>query len=202
MNSTLLCAKVVNSVVAGVRRDPLAAPAIPRDGIMALRAAGMRYNALKHISRAKNSAAGQAEGGRLLDEALGAERSAARGDEKLLARAQRREDRLRLLRARGTLSPGDIACYRKAAHAGDARAGDASMSGHAGDAATRAHPSPYRPPVGSGPAASTLAEYDASPQPETPRQMPRGASCRTETEEGVECMLAQEEEEEHRARSR
>jgi hypothetical protein len=47
------------------------------------------------------------------------------------------------------------------------------MSGHAGDAATRAHPSPYRPPVGSGPAASTLAEYDASPQPETPRQMPR-----------------------------
>lgn len=131
----------------------------------------MRYNALKHISRAKNSAAGQAEGGRLLDEALGAERSAARGDEKLLARAQRREDRLLLLRARGTLSPGDIACYRKAAHHA------------AGDAAAHAHPSPDRPQIGSGPAASTLAEYDAIPQSETPHQTPRGASDRTEEEE-------------------
>ena len=175
MNSPALCAKVVNSIVAGVRRDPSAAPAIPRDGIMELRAAGMRYNALKHISRAKNSAAGQAEGGRLLDEALRAERSAARGDEKLLARAQRRQDRLRLLRARGTLCPGDIACYRKAAHAGDAAAHE--------------HPSPDRPPMGSGPAGSTVAEYDACPQPEALHQTPRGAVT-----EGVECMLAQEEE--------
>ena len=42
VNTPALCAKVLNNVVAGVRRDPAAAPAIPRDGIMAMRAAGMR----------------------------------------------------------------------------------------------------------------------------------------------------------------
>ena len=119
MNTPALCAKVLNNLIASVRRDPTAPPAIPRDGIMATRAAGMRFNALKHISRAKNSAEA-AEGSRLLGEALAAERSAARGDEKLLARCQRRAHRLELLRARGMLSPGDIACYRKALGDGDA----------------------------------------------------------------------------------
>ena len=119
VNTPALCAKVLNNLIAGVRRDATAAPAIPRDGIMATRAAGMRFNALKHISRAKNSAEA-AEGSRLLDEALAAERSAARGDEKLLARCQRRAHRLELLRARGMLSPGDIACYRKAFDDGNA----------------------------------------------------------------------------------
>lgn len=114
MNTPVLCAKVVNNLVAGVRRDSSAALAVPRDGIMQIRAAGMRYNALKHVSRSKNSAAAQREGDKLLDEALEAERRAAQGDEKLLARAQRRADRLQLLRARGMLSPGDIACYRPA----------------------------------------------------------------------------------------
>ena len=56
VNTPALCAKVLNNLIAGVRRDATAAPAIPRDGIMATRAAGMRFNALKHISRAKNSA--------------------------------------------------------------------------------------------------------------------------------------------------
>jgi hypothetical protein len=113
VNTPVLCARVVNNLVAGVRRDSTAAPAVPRDGIMQMRAAGMRYNALKHISRSKNSADAQREGDKLLDEALEAERRAAQGDEKLLARAQRRADRLQLLRARGMLTPGDIACYRK-----------------------------------------------------------------------------------------
>ena len=112
VNTPALCAKVVNNLVAGVRSDSTAAPAVPRDGIMQMRAAGMRYNALKHISRSKNSVAAHQEGDKLLDEALEAERRAARGDDNLLARAQRRSDRLQLLRARGMLNPGDIACYR------------------------------------------------------------------------------------------
>ena len=128
MNTPALCAKVLNNLIAGVRRDATAAPAIPRDGIMATRAAGMRFNALKHISRAKNSVEA-AEGSRLLDEALAAERSAARGDEKLLARCQRRAHRLELLRARGMLSPGDIACYRKAFDDGNAACHTANERG-------------------------------------------------------------------------
>lgn len=139
VNTPALCAKVLNNLVAGVRRDTAAAPAIPRDGIMAMRAAGMRYNALKHISRAKHSATGQAEGSRLLDEALAAERSAARGDDKLLARAQRRAQRLELLRARGMLSPGDIACYRTALDGGNVA--DDPASPHHGPRAPRATPS-------------------------------------------------------------
>ena len=115
MNTPALCAKVVNNLVAGVRRNSSAAPAVPRDGIMQMRAAGMRYNALKHISRSKNSVAAHHEGDKLLDEAFEAERRAARGDDNLLARAQRRADRLQLLRARGMLNPGDIACYRSKA---------------------------------------------------------------------------------------
>jgi hypothetical protein len=151
VNTPALCAKVLNNVVAGVRRDPAAAPAIPRDGIMAMRAAGMRFNALKHISRAKNSVAGQAEGSRLLDEALAAERGAARGDEKLLARAQRRAQRLELLRTRGMLSPGDIACYRTAPDGGNVA--DDPGSPQPGPGAPRATSS-----AGFGNEASATAE--------------------------------------------
>ena len=115
VNTPALCAKVVNAVVASVRQDATT-PAIPRDGIMQMRAAGMRFAAMKHISRSKNSAAAEQEGVKLLDEALAAERSAARGEGQLLARVERRAKRLELLRARGMLTPGDIACYNKTKH--------------------------------------------------------------------------------------
>jgi len=111
VNTPALCAKVVNGVMASIR--PGSTPAIPRDGIMQNRAAGMRFNALKQISRAKTQSS-KKEGAKLLAEALTAEQGAARGEAALLARSHRRAARLLLLQERKMLSPGDIACYRKA----------------------------------------------------------------------------------------
>lgn len=113
VNTPQLCAKVVNGVVSSIAGgQPGTELAIPRDGIMQMRAAGMRFNALKQLSRAKTKAQ-EREGAKLLDEALAAERGAARGDEVLLARVHRRAARLQILLERKMLSPGDIACYKK-----------------------------------------------------------------------------------------
>lgn len=100
IDSPQLCAKVVNSVVQSLHEklgadapEEALAPSIPVDNLMQRRAAGMRFQALKLLSR-HNSQSALREGAQLLEEAGKAEVSAARGDATLVQRAQRRVARL------------------------------------------------------------------------------------------------------------
>ena len=84
------CAAVVNAAAARLRLG--ATPAIARDGIMQKRAAGMRFRALKLLSRPDR--ASTREGAALLAAALDAEQRAAGADPAKVERARRRRARL------------------------------------------------------------------------------------------------------------
>lgn len=84
------CAAVVNAAAARLRLG--ATPAIARDGIMQKRAAGMRFRALKLLSRPDR--ASTREGAALLAAALDAELRAAGPDPAKVERARRRRARL------------------------------------------------------------------------------------------------------------
>ena len=87
------CADVLAAAAKERRVAGAAASAGGVAGPMQRRAAGMRFRALRLLSR--DDAKDQKEGSLLLDSAIVAEVSAARGDTLLTARAQRREARLK-----------------------------------------------------------------------------------------------------------